>query len=51
MAHLKGNHVLVLSYNAGVLGVYENRTDALKAKFVYQVADYKGLKIEEHLIG
>lgn len=51
MAHLKGNHVHVLSYNAGVLGVYENQTDALKAKSEYKVADYKGLKIEEYLIG
>lgn len=51
MAHLKGNHVHVLSYNAGVLGVYENRTDALKAKVEYQASGYKGLKTEEHLIG
>lgn len=51
MAYIKGNHVHVLSYNAGVLGVYENRTEALKDKVEYQSLGYKGLKIEEHLIG
>jgi len=48
---MKGEHVYVLSYNAGVLGVYADKRDANKAKFVYQVADYKGLKVEEHLVG
>lgn len=48
---LKGNHVWVLSYNAGVLGVYESKFDAQRDKKDYQTADYKGLKLEEHLIG
>lgn len=48
---LKGNHVWVLSYNAGVLGVYESKSDAQREKRDYQTADYKGLKLEEHLIG
>lgn len=39
--------VYVLSYNAGVLGVYKSRSKALAEKIDYQRYDYKGLKIEE----
>lgn len=48
---MKGEHVFVLSYNAGVLGVYANQRDALNDKREDQTYDYKGLKVEEHLIG
>lgn len=48
---MKGEYVFVLSYNAGVLGVYANQRDALSDKREYQTYDYKGLKVEEHLIG
>lgn len=47
---MKGEHVFVLSYNAGVLGVYANQRDALSDKREYQADDYKGLKVEERLI-
>lgn len=39
--------VYVLSYNAGVLGVYKSKTKALAEKSDYQSYDYKGLKVEE----
>ena len=39
--------VYVLSYNAGVLGVFAEGADAINAKSVYQEADYKGLKVQE----
>lgn len=48
---MKGEHVFVLSYNAGVLGVYANQCYALSDKRKYQTFGYKGLKVEEHLIG
>lgn len=39
--------VHVLSYNAGVLGVYKSKKKALADKQDYQRNDYKGLKIDE----
>ena len=48
---MKGEHVFVLSYNAGVLSVRANKRDALSDKRDYQTYGYKGLKVEEHLIG
>jgi len=48
---MKGEHVYVLSYNAGVLGVYANRVDANKDAREYKRFDYKGVKVEEHLVG
>lgn len=47
---LKGNHVWVLSYNAGVLGVYESSRTANREKADYKSAGYKGLKLEQILI-
>lgn len=43
---MKGKLVYVVSYNAGVLGVYTNTNDAARAKAEYKEADYKGLRIE-----
>jgi hypothetical protein len=48
---MKGNHVWVLSYNAGVLGVFAFRYDAVREMSEYKSYGYKGLKVEEHLIG
>lgn len=39
--------VYVLSYNAGVLGVYRSKAVAIREKADYQRYDYKGLKIDE----
>ena len=48
---MKGEHVFVLCYNAGVLSVRANLRDALSDKREYQTFGYKGLKVEEYLIG
>lgn len=48
---MKGEHVFVLSCNAGVLGVYAYLRDALSDKREYQTYGYKGLKVEQRLIG
>ena len=48
---MKGEHVYVLSYNAGVLGVYAHHYDAMREKSEYKQYGYKGLKVEEHLVG
>ena len=47
---MKGKHVFVLCYNAGVLSVRANLRDDLSDKIDYQTYGYKGLKVEEHLI-
>ena len=47
---MKGNHVWVLSYNAGVLGVFANKVDANIEMSYYKRHGYKGLKVEEYLI-
>lgn len=47
---MKGKHVYVLSYNTGVLGIYEKKMDAVKDRMDYSRYDYKGLKIEEWMI-
>jgi len=39
--------VYVLSYNAGVLGVYKSKKKALQEKSEYERYDYKGVKVEE----
>lgn len=39
--------VYVLSYNAGVLGVYKSKAKAILEKADYKRYDYKGLKIDE----
>lgn len=48
---MKGKHVYVLHYNAGVLGVYANKADANREAAEYKRYDYKGVKVEEHLVG
>ncbi len=45
-----GKTVYVLSYNAGVLGVYHSSTKAAQEKADYKRYDYKGLKIEAFTI-
>ncbi len=42
--------VYVLSYNAGVLGVFWKKTDALREKRDYIDNDYKGVKVEEFYV-
>lgn len=48
---MKGEHVYVLSYNGGVLGVYSKQKDANVAANDYRNYGYKGVKVEEHLVG
>ena len=42
--------VYVLSYNAGVLGVFWLKTKALAEKRDYIDNDYKGVKVEEFYV-
>ena len=39
--------VYVLSYNAGVLGVYKSKSKAIMEKADYKGYGFKGLKIDE----
>lgn len=48
---MKGKHVWVVSYNAGVLGVYSDWGDAYRDSQDYRANDYKGVKIQEFLVG
>lgn len=51
MKQIKGEHVYLVRYNAGVLGVYAEKIDAMREAEYYRIYDYKGVKVEEHLIG
>jgi hypothetical protein len=42
--------VYVLSYGAGVIGVYKTRLEARAAWYDYKYADYKNLRIDEFIL-
>ena len=44
---MKGKKVWVASCNAGIIGVFENRNDALKSADEHADGGYKGTKIQE----
>ena len=47
---MRGKKVWVASYNAGVIGVFEERSDALRCANEHAEADYKGTIIQEMTI-
>ena len=47
---MKYKQVYVLSYNAGVLGVFAKKYYAIQSKRDYDSYDYRGVKVEEFTI-
>lgn len=45
-----GRSVYVLSFNAGVIGVFASKAAAMREKSNYTYYDYKGVKVEEFII-